>query len=744
MSHPVKSINWDSIVREARDCHSKQSWEHLFARVGKDIASANSSKRLQELFRLLKQDPQCFSYDESIWQALLKGCQNSWNLDLGREIAQFCLKIPSIGITISAAQIFVDSGRTSLARDIIFRASRLSNVEPIEKLQMSMILCSSYAEEGKHPKAKKILEKIGKEVQDPTLPEGTRADFLNHIGRLQFLLGQYRKAGEIFYQAANLFRSIGKWETAAVAIFNTAACYHNATDTDEIAFKMVEECKRLSESKNLAGPLAHCEAFYGTIAYHTGNFPAAREHFRQALKVLPMSDKGVRRLHILSMLANTYLKTGKFHLARRFGQQTLDLQALNESERFKTRYTTLEAELLWEDGQVLESQELLANETKPLETRGVQTLEELITLSRYHLQTSYLGSAATSGRATITPHLKNHTANYLDFLHSLARMKLSEGDKKESLELFERCRETAKKTDNRYQRTLALMGMTIVRLSERNIEKVDELIDKVEIEVSRLGETPLKTQVHLIHAARAYQVGDFTETERIIKRQTKSGHRSFIDGFVIDCFSATMEGRSFRLNLPWQRKVIANYTKTYFAPRLAAIDKHEFCVSGQYTISLERHPLLAKLLHYLMNKPQFCANLSGIQTDVWEQSLNSQGFRQKIRNSIMRLRDFFPYTLAPLILHTNQIQLFADAIDIVPQKSQDFDPKFAILGLLKKNPMSSLQLSESLSISKSTAKRILKRMVEESVITTAKDGRRVFYKQSSHGRPEDSSPSAEI
>ena len=44
------------------------------------------------------------------------------------------------------------------------------------------------------------------------------------------------------------------------------------------------------------------------------------------------------------------------------------------------------------------------------------------------------------------------------------------------------------------------------------------------------------------------------------------------------------------------------------------------------------------------------------------------GWQQKIRNSIMRIRTLFPYTIAPLIVHMkNEIRLFHEAIDFVEE-----------------------------------------------------------------------------
>ena len=100
---------------------------------------------------------------------------------------------------------------------------------------------------------------------------------------------------------------------------------------------------------------------------------------------------------------------GRYHLARKFGQQTLDLAALDESERSRNRYINLKAEMLWEDGLVEESQALLREATAQIESRGVHILEELAALSRYNYQLSLLGGRLVSSKLEIDEALKkNH------------------------------------------------------------------------------------------------------------------------------------------------------------------------------------------------------------------------------------------------------------------------------------------------------------------------------------------------
>ena len=120
---------WDSLVRSARECHTKESWNRLFKTHHETISSINVSKPLADLFRILKSDPQCLQYDHSIWVHLLNGCLSCWNLDLGKEISSFTEQLASAAIAIPSSEIF-------LVRDIVsLRFLRLQQIINTQKIK---------------------------------------------------------------------------------------------------------------------------------------------------------------------------------------------------------------------------------------------------------------------------------------------------------------------------------------------------------------------------------------------------------------------------------------------------------------------------------------------------------------------------------------------------------------------------------------------------------------------------------
>jgi hypothetical protein len=221
--------------------------------------------------------------------------------------------------------------------------------------------------------------------------------------------------------------------------------------------------------------------------------------------------------------------------------------------------------------------------------------------------------------------------------------------------------------------------------------------------------------------------GDFEACKRILRSASKSQKISFAEKFVLNCWLATVEGRSMRLTHPWQVNMVGRFTRLYFAPVVDVVDDRHFIISDHYTVSLERHPAVAELVSFLIKRSNYRASLEEIQKEVWHQSLQTQGWQQKIRNTIMRARDFFPFTMAPFILHQDDVGVFSEAIKLRIPLSGRSERESEIQRLLLDQPMTSMQLAQRLQISPATTKRTLKKMSDEDQLKTIRDGRNIFY-----------------
>ena len=721
----------DLALKAARECHTKAHWDDFFARFGDLLATTPSAKLVTDVFKKLESDPQSLYYSPQLWGALLQGTMACWNTEAGIAVAEFSKKLTQPIVSIPAAQVLLEGGRPAVSREFAQRALRLSGLTDLERIQLELIVASSFAEEGKTDHAVRVLSKVTPLVRAAEMTQRERADFVVRMGRLQYFMGRYPAAAGAFEEASPILLELQDWEGAAKALFNVGACIQNSgTENTEAATVMVERCRKLSVEHNLSGPLSHCEAFYGVEAFNTGQFMSAREHFRRAMTFLPVSDKTFRRLHIMSFLSLTYFAMGRYSLGIKFGRQTLELAALDASERFKTRYQALEAEILWEEGKIPESIDILRAAAHQLALHGVRNLEELSTLARYQVQLAILGET-TSEKFKIDESLQRSQVTWLEYLYSSALMRCSLDHFDESMTALSACLDRAKAFSAQNYYALIILSMIRMHLQKHDIKKAQELLPSLEAAVSRLGDTPIRAKLQFVYAAIAYQSGDFERAIKLLHAVDKMSTVSWPDRFAAQACLSTVRGESPRFQYKWQEQIVARFVRGYFAPTIKMDGNRSFTVSDHYVVSLEKHPAMGDLIAYLSERIPGGAPLADIQSDVWKESVNAQGWQQKIRNAVMRVRDLFPYTMAPLLIHSDNLRFFGEAIRVVRDHDDSLPVEDKVRHLLCEGPLSSQQIAEKIDVSLATAKRILKKMSDDHVIHPEKQGRNVVYGVSS-------------
>ena len=724
----IMSERLDQALRAIKDCHTKRHWDDFFAKYFDVLSSHANPKLIGDIFRKLESDPQSLNYDPRLWGALLVGATSCWNLEAGVNIAEFCKKLTVPVVSIPAAQVFLEVGKPGISRDYAQRSLRLASISDLDRINLELLVASSFAEEGKTDHAVRVLSKVVTLVRSAQMSHRERADFVMRMGRLQYFMGRYPEAAAAFEEAAPILLELQDWEGAARALFNAGACIQNSgAEKTEDATALVEKARKLSIEHNLPGPRSHCEAFYGVEAFSKGNFIGAREHFRRAMTVLPASDKSFRRLHIMSFLSFTYFAMGKYALGIKFGRQTIELAALDASERFKTRYQALEAEILWEEGKIPESMQVLQSATHQLALHGVRNLEELSTLSRYQIQLAAMGEAS-SEKFKVDESLQKNQTQWLEYKYSRVLLLASAAETSvDLLAELEDCLKMARILDALNHQAYILLAIISQHLQRHELDKVQQRLSSLEIAVSRLGDTPLGAKLQFIYAAIAYQKGDFDRAFKLLHATEKMVAVSWPDRFAAHACLATLRGESPRFQYDWQEKLVARFVRSYFAPTLRFSNGKSLIVSDHYTVNLEKHPAMADLIQYLVAAPAGGVTLAEIQGNVWKESVNAQGWQQKIRNAVMRVRDLCPYTIAPIVIHNEKLRFFGEAIDIVKDVSDEPSVDRRIQHLLSQSPLSSQQLAEKTNVSLATVKRLLKRMTDEKQIAVRKDGRNVVY-----------------
>lgn len=443
----------------------------------------------------------------------------------------------------------------------------------------------------------------------------------------------------------------------------------------------------------------------------------------------PPADKSFRRLHIMSMLAFTYLATGRYHLARKFGHQTLELAAQDESDRFKSRCVGLDAELKWEIGEIDQSQELLKAAAMVFAAQGVQILEQMSTYNRYLIQCASLGEDRIFSPLKMEDSLKRNIPLQLEYTYGMAQIQLNRREFEAAKSVFVRIASRGRQSGIRLAEARGLLGIVQAKIGlNAPVTELEQAVKELENSVSKLGDIPIKAEMRMAFAALAYRKGNFDLVARILKECAKTTRISFGHRFVCEGWISTIEGRSYRLGNPWQLQMLARFTRIYFRPTIEIAGPKLFTISGKYEVNLDRYSALSDLLQYLILKNSFSATPAEVQREVWGQSLEVQGWAQKIRNTVMRLRDLLPFTLAPLILQNGgELRLFWEAIEILVNRRHGVSVDDEVLMLLRNGAMSSMDLAERLRLSPATIKRILKRITDEGRAQLNRSGRNITY-----------------
>jgi len=732
-------IQYSTLLKQARLCRTKTAWETYFFENGASIRSLPDSRLVSDIFKLLKSDAQSLQYSGTIWTTLLKSCLNTWDLQLGREITNHCMRLNNFGIAVLASKVLLESGERQTAREFAQKALRRSGATDTEQIQLEMVVCSSYVEEGKRTPALKILRRIEPIISIVEVSNESRAEFYTYVARTLFLLGKYAHAAKPFAQASDIYLELKDWENAARCLFNAAASLDNAgasKSQQEAAFSLIERCRAIAAKHDLRGTLAHCDAFYGHNDYWKGNFPRALEHYKTALGNLPENDRGYRRLHIVSMIAFTYLRTGKYKLAQKFGDEILQQSSNEKTGRFESRYQNLTSELLWERGDVETSMQLLYEAAEHYISNGVNILEELSTLSRYYLQLGLLGRKSPLPEHQINDQLRKNVAGWCEYLFAMGHYHLGLGEIESAEKWFLDCIERAEHQSDYYHTGMGLLGLIQTRLARRSpVQEIEGLYSKLRICTGHMIESPLKSQAHLVAAAIQYRTGNFEECLRSLALAQKSAPLGITEDILITTWRETAGGHAVKLSDTWKRELVSRFTKIYFAPHLIETSPSLFKISDHYVVDLSRHPAIADLIRFLANRADFSASPEEIQTHVWKQSLHHDGWQQKIRNTIMRTRQMFGVTMAPFILHDERIELNAASVRISSRRAGRIEsPESIVLDILKSGPLSSHQLANRLNLSSATIKRTLKRLSDSDKINLVKVGRSIVYTASNSER----------
>lgn len=273
----------------------------------------------------------------------------------------------------------------------------------------------------------------------------------------------------------------------------------------------------------------------------------------------------------------------------------------------------------------------------------------------------------------------------------------------------------------------ALVQQLVINLNCDNPLFLD-IWPRLREELSLSSSQEAQTASHLLESAFHYRSGDFPRCVASIQSAYECS-RPPIQQRVLALWLSVAQGQAHSCK---QTPVIFRANKLgrlLFAPTLKALDGGCYRISDHYEVDLQGLRVLHRFMQALLHAKNYQLDVSSAQLVVWRQTTNLQGWKQKIRNSISRLRTEFRWTLNPLFLQTDgTISLNAAGVSIAaPELSLYLERRAELLRILSRENSRAQRLVQTSKIPLATVKRILRQLIEEGLVERLGPGNRPEY-----------------
>jgi hypothetical protein len=232
----------------------------------------------------------------------------------------------------------------------------------------------------------------------------------------------------------------------------------------------------------------------------------------------------------------------------------------------------------------------------------------------------------------------------------------------------------------------------------------------------------------LLHAAHQYRQGDFADCLQTLRRARRLS-QDRLRRRIISLWLFHARGRMPRNIHPELMNVSLRLLRYFFAPNLKSLGQSLYLVNDVYKVDLSLYPVLNRLLQQILRHPQKALATQDVQDLVWRQTASLEGWKQKLRNAVSRLRYQFRFMMAPLVIQSHgQLRLNLDALSFEPMPANlQAERQQEILRVLQQGPRSLEALRESTRIPATTLRRYLRELTEQGLITTdPKQSRTLF------------------
>jgi hypothetical protein len=232
----------------------------------------------------------------------------------------------------------------------------------------------------------------------------------------------------------------------------------------------------------------------------------------------------------------------------------------------------------------------------------------------------------------------------------------------------------------------------------------------------------------LLHAAHLYRQGEFPDCVQTLRRARRLS-QDRLRRRIISLWLAHARGRMPRHVPPELVTVSLRLLRYFFAPSLKSLGHSLYMINDVYKVDLGLYPVLNRLLQQILRHPQKALFTQDVQDLVWRQAASLEGWKQKLRNAVSRLRYQFRFMMAPLVVQSHgMLRLNLDALSFEPVPANlQAERRQEILRALQQGPRSMEGLKDATRIPVSTLRRYLRELSDQGLIAADPKQNRTYF-----------------
>ena len=718
-------------LEAARRCQTKTAWESFFKDFGSELTSLSRSETIK-LVGYLRQDKDSKYFGECVFSSMIAVCRAQKCFEQGLELWELIAEKGYPLASLETAHLLLESSKPKDARHLALKTLRRKTIPIIIEVKLRLLICNSFAEEGHHQFAAKHFLALEYLAEHQDIPSAERADIQVSIARLHFFSGHLPRAARHYQLATKFALEEGNQELAARSLFNTAAALHNSGHENyEKSYGFARDCQNLAQKNGYTFILAHVESFFGLDAHIVGNFTKAHQHFESALNHLNENDVSYSRVHFLSLLTILCFEEANFGKALELAQRTLSLSENDHSSRYKSRYRNIEAHYLWENGKYAESYSVLQEAVKHLKSNGITSNEDYSTWNQFVKFSALLGRKHDIGEPVISPHIRHTSYLISETQIALARMLVNKRDYTEAMNLYGKIYETAIERKNINHQMYALMGIFACGNAQNlNTSDLERLLAQFEACHSVMGRSVHTAYLSILRASMDLKKNRPKSAEKNLQQALQSSALPSHYRFIADAWIKCLKGRRVFFPTAESYHLFENSTKFFF-PIVLSWDYEKAVLASSLggAIDFKDFPVLKDILNSLIDAKENGLSAAELFTKAWNESLKTQGWRQKVNNALSRFRWQCRGLPFPLVKNTDIGWAISDAFLLkVEKKSSDLlRRKSQILHYSANKPASAAEIAEKLQIPLASVKRMISDLSKTGMIKPTTIGRSIVY-----------------